>query len=397
VHASGRRALAATWILPVEGLPVRDGAVVVADGRIEWVGPRAEAPPAPLEDLGAGVLMPGLVNAHCHLELSHLQGLRADRPGFVPWVDAVVRARLSGPPERARECAAAAVRWLETETATVAVGDVSNTLDAVSALEASTLHAVVFHELLAWDPARADEVLSAAEARRAAVADTDRVRVRLAAHAPHSVSPVLFARLAERGGPAAVHLAESPAEHAFFRDGSGDWPAFLEERGLAGVAWAAPGISPVQYLDRLGVLHPGLLAAHAVQTDDADAATLARRGVAVVVCPSSNRNLDVGTAPVERLLAAGVRVCVGTDSAASGDDLDVAREMRELRREHPTVPAHAIVRMATAAGAEALGFSELGAIVPGRAACFAFAAASRVPADPEAFVVSDEAVLRRVA
>jgi cytosine/adenosine deaminase-related metal-dependent hydrolase len=370
---------------------------VVADGRVEWVGPRAEAPAVAIDDLGSGVLMPGLVNAHCHLELSHLRGLRAERSGFVPWVEAVVRARMDGEPARAREGAAAAVRWLETETATAAVGDVSNTLDTVTPLRASALRAVVFHELLAWDPARAGETLAAAEARQAAAGDSDRVRVRLAAHAPHSVSAALFAGLVERGGPAAVHLAESPAERAFFRDGSGEWPAFLKERGLGGVAWKPPGMSPVQYLDGLGVLRPGLLAAHAVQTDEADAATLARRGVAVVVCPSSNRNLDVGTAPVERLLAAGVRVCVGTDSAASGDDLDVARELCQLRREHPALPARAIVRMGTAAGAEALGFPDLGAIAPGRAAAFAFAAAARVPADPEAFVLSGEAALRRVA
>jgi aminodeoxyfutalosine deaminase len=392
-----RRTLAASWVLPVDAPPIRDGAVVVSRGRVEWVGPRRDAPSGSVDDLGAGVLMPGLVNAHCHLELSHLSDLRAERSGFVPWVGAVIRARQASAPERARACAAEAIGWLERETATVAVGDVSNTLDALPPLLASTLYAVVFHELLAWDPARADEVMAAAEARQAAAGGGDRVRIRLAAHAPHSVSPALFARLRERGGPAAVHLAESPAECAFLRDGTGEWPAFLRERGLGHVPWQPSGLSPVQYLDRLGVLRPGLLAAHAVHTDDDDAATLARRGVAVAVCPSSNRNLGVGVAPVERLLAAGVRVCLGTDSAASGDDLDVAREMRELARQHPEVPRREIIRMATAAGAAALGFADLGSIAPGRAAALAFATAAEAPADPEAFVLSEGARLRRVA
>jgi aminodeoxyfutalosine deaminase len=391
----GRRVLAASWVLPVSAPPIRDGAVLVRDGLIEWVGPRVEAPPAPLEDLGPGVLMPGLVNAHCHLELSHLRGLTPERPGFVSWVEAVVRARQARSPEEAQASAEAAVRWLEQETATVAIGDVSNTLDSVPALAASTLRAVVFHELLAWDPARADEALAAAHARQEAVT-AGRVRIRLAAHAPHSVSPALFARLGERGGPAAVHLAESPAERCFLQDGSGEWPAFLRARGLGAVTFEPPGSSPVQYLERLGVLCSGLLAAHAIQTDDADAATLARRGVSVVVCPSSNRNLEVGVAPVERLLAAGVRVCVGTDSLASGDDLDVARELRELHQQHPAILPREIIRMGTAAGAAALGFDDLGALAPGRAALLAFAPAPFAPGDPEAFVLSDAARLRRV-
>lgn len=384
-------------MLPVRGLPIRDGAIVVHDGRIEWVGPRAAAPNLPVEDLGAGVLMPGLVNAHCHLELSHLRGLTPARPGFVPWVEAVVKQRAATLAAQSLASTQEAVRWLLAETATAAVGDVSNTLESVRPLAASGLRAVVFHELIGWDPAQAASALEAADAREAALPPADgRVSVRLAAHAPHSVSPALFAKLRERGGPAAVHLAESPAESAFLRDGGGDWPVFLLSRGLKTVDFRPPGVSPVQYLEGLCVLHDRLVAAHAVQTDDADAQTLARRGVSVVACPRSNRKLRVGVPPIPRLLAAGVRVCLGTDSLASGDDLDVAGEMAEVRRLYPDLPARAIVRMATAAGAEALGFDELGTLEPGRAAVLAFARASAVPGDPEALVVSGETALRRV-
>src|SRR5262245_27369705 len=100
------RLLAASWVLPVTAPPIRDGAVAVEDGRITWVGPRREAPALPLQDLGAGVLMPGLVNAHCHLELSHLRGLAPERPGFVPWVDELVRRRAAVAADEARRAAA---------------------------------------------------------------------------------------------------------------------------------------------------------------------------------------------------------------------------------------------------------------------------------------------------
>jgi aminodeoxyfutalosine deaminase len=391
---------AASWILPVSGPPVRDGRVAVDDaGVIQWVGRGGEAgePAGRRCDLGAGVLMPGLVNAHCHLELSHLDGLAKRTSGFVPWVEALVAERGSPSPASIQRQTERAVRWIEEETATVAIGDISNTLTSVEPLAASGLRAVVFHEVLGWDGAQAGAVLAAADARLAAVPSDlrERVPVKLAAHAPHSVSPALFAALAARGGPAAIHLAESPSERDFLRNGGGDWPVFLKGRGLGHVGFEAPQTSPVAYLDRLGALHERLLAAHVVQSDAADAALLARRGVSVVVCPGSNRNLGVGVPPVDRLHAAGVRVCLGTDSLASGDSLDVAVEMAEVARLFPDLPAREIVRMATASGAAALGFDDLGTLSPGRRAALAFAEAPVDLADPERFVVSGQARLRR--
>jgi cytosine/adenosine deaminase-related metal-dependent hydrolase len=390
------RILAASWVLPVSGPPILDGAVGVEDGRIAWVGPRLEAPVGSLTNLGPGVLLPGLINAHCHLELSHLHALSAEERDFVPWVAALVTQRAAAEPRAAERALQEAIAWLEHETATAGVADVSNTLASVRPLAASTLRAVVFHELFGWDPARCDEVLRSAEELRVAVG-ASRVDVRPAAHAPHSVSPALFAALRKQGGPAALHLAESPAETEFLRTGTGEWPELLRSRGLVDVRFAPAGVNPVQYVARLGVLHEGLLAAHAVQVDEADIATLARHRVAVVVCPRSNRTLRVGVAPVPRLLAGGVSVCLGTDSLASSPDLDVAREMVTLRQQFPDLSGRAIVQMATAAGARALGFSDLGTLEVGKSAQFAFAAAPSVPPDPEEWVLSGEAALKRVA
>jgi cytosine/adenosine deaminase-related metal-dependent hydrolase len=393
------RILSTSWVLPVGAPPIRDGAVGVRDGRVTWVGKRSEVASTPVEDLGPGVLMPGLVNAHCHLELSHLRGACTGAQGFVPWVRELVEARGRDVPAKTKKATEEAVRWLEKETATVAVGDVSNTLESVAALSASPLRAVVFHELIGWDPQRAEAIVSEAEGNAARARDgfdNNHVTVRLAAHAPHSVSPALFASLRRRGGPAAVHLAESPAETSFLRDGGGEWAEFLRARGLGGVAFQPPGVSPVQYLDRLGLLHGGLLAAHAVHVDDEDVKLLGRRGVSVVACPSSNKNLRVGVAPLAKLVAAGVRVCLGTDSLASGDSLDVAHEMTLVHRSFPDLPLGQVIRMATMAGASVLGFPDLGTLARGKAATFAFAKADKAPADPEAFVVGGAAALRRL-
>ena len=389
--------LTASWVVTVAGPPLRDGRVAVEGGRIAWGGREGDPgePEAPVRDLGSGVLLPGLVNAHCHLELSHLAGRVSFAGGFVAWVEALVGSR-GGDEEVVRASAAEAIRALE-ESGTVAVGDVSNGLVHLDLLEASRLEAVVFFELLAWDPARALATLEWAEGRLAGLDGlAPNVRVRLAAHAPHSVSPALFAGLVARGGPAALHLAESPDETRFVATGEGDWPGFLERRGLGHVLFDPPGLSPVRYVDRLGALRRGLVAAHCVHVDAADREVLARRGVYVALCPRSNRNLGVGMARAPELMRAGVRLCLGTDSLASAESLDLLADAALLHRQFPTLDPAAIVRMATLGGAEALGLAELGAIAPGRRAALAFAPAASVPSDPCRFLVSGEARLRRI-
>lgn len=379
---------------------MRDGRVAVEDGRVVWVGRAAERDAeGPLRDLGKGILLPGLVNAHCHLELSHLRGLLQEtRRGFVGWVECLIEARdAQAPDELARANWKRALQELE-DSGTVAVGDVSNTLAHIDLLEASRVIAVVFHELLGWDPDRADLLFRTASARAADLAarGLSRTRIRLAAHAPHSVAPALLSALVERGGPAAIHLAESEAEVRFLSSGDGPWAEFLQRRGLGLVPFAPPGASPVRYLDGLGALPPGLVAAHCVNVDRSDRAVLAERGVFVAVCPRSNENLGVGLPPVAQMLHDGVRLCLGTDSLASVESLDLMEDMAALHRAMPEVPAEVLVRMATLGGARALGLSDLGAIAPGRRAALAFVPTEGTVDDPLAFLVSGSARATRV-
>ncbi|MCG6924719.1 MAG: amidohydrolase family protein [Acidobacteria bacterium] len=389
--------LAASWVVPVDRPPIRDGRVVVEGDRVTWVGPAGDpaAPGGPVRDLGSGVLLPSLVNAHTHLELSHLRGLAPLGRGFVPWVEGVVAARTSGDEEEAAARTAEAIELLE-KRGTAAVGDVSNRLAHLDVLMDSRLRAVVFLEVLAWDPARAAETERWVDERIAAARRHDRVEVRLGAHAPHSVSPELLRRLAERGGIGALHLAESPEESRFLEHGDGAWAKFLARRGLGAVPFAAPGTSPVRYADDLGLLHPALVAAHGVQVDAADREILARRGVSVVLCPRSNRNLGVGRADVPALLAAGVRLCLGSDSLAGVDTLDVLDDAALLARQFTDLDPAALVRMATAGGAEALGFEDLGTLEPGKTAALAFAAAETPPEDPYTHLLSGAASLQTV-
>ena len=389
----------ASWVLPVHGAPIRDGCVAVREGAVIWVGAAAAGgrPEGRRVDLGAGVLLPGLINAHCHLELSHLAELGRRPWSFVSWVGELMRRRDDASREDVRAAVARAVVWLE-RSGTVAVGDVSNSLKHLDLLAHAQLRAVVFHELLGWQPETARKVLAAAEDREAALnSDLGRrgVRVLLAAHAVHSVSAELFAGIRRRGGPAALHLAESQAESRFVASGDGPWADFLSGLGL-GSRFEGHGLSPVRLADRLGLLRAGLLAVHCVQVDEEDCELLARRSVSVVLCPRSNRTLGVGQAPVPQLLAAGVRLCLGSDSLASSPGLGVLDEAALLHATFPDVAPATWIAMATRGGAEALGMGDLGILAPGRRAALAFVPAPKVPDDPEAFVVSGQAAPRHV-
>jgi aminodeoxyfutalosine deaminase len=399
------RILKAGWVLPISSAPVRDGIVAIEGGRIAWVGPAAAPgrPDGELVDLGPGVLLPGLVNAHCHLELSHLEGRIRARGNFAAWVEELVSVRSVDVDQGAMRRAVSIALQHLVQGGTAAVGDVSNALAHLDLLGASPLSAIVFFELIGWDPHAASRVLEGADDRLQAVGGRHpfaNVEIRLAAHAPHSVSADLLRALVARGGPAALHLAESPQEARFLNTGDEAWSAFLAGRGLRHVAFTPPRVSPVRYVDGLGVLGRNgahLLAVHCVQVDAPDCALLAERGTFVALCPRSNAHLGVGLPPLPALLSAGVRLCLGSDSLASAPSLDVLEDAAFLHRAFPEVPADLLVEMATAGGAAALGFADLGTLAEGQRAALAHAPSVREVEDPHTFLLGGGVSLRRVA
>ncbi|HVB36919.1 MAG TPA: amidohydrolase family protein, partial [Vicinamibacterales bacterium] len=326
-------------------------------------------------DLGTAVILPGLVNAHTHLELSYLRGTIGPRESFVPWVRDVIRAQRERSDARAPGILAAIATAIEEarQAGTAAVGDISNTLAPFNLLAHSGLRAVVFREIIGFHPADAEAVVRAACEEIDALDATARVRPSLAAHAPYSVAPLLFRairRAIDRRPfvPCSVHLAESPEEVEFVRTGRGPWRTLLEEVGTWNPDWAPPGGSPVRYLADAGFLDSRTLVVHGVQASRGDLDRLAAIGATLVTCPRSNRYTGVGDPPVSAFYASGVRVAIGTDSLASAPDLNLFEELAALRRLAPDVPARALLDSATRQGARALGCdAELGVMAPGRA------------------------------
>ena len=389
---------------------MRDGSVAVRDGVITAAGPAVAVataePDLPCEDLGAAVLLPGLVDVHCHLEWSLLEGL-LPAGAFAPWLSALLALRArQRPDDHAVAADAAALRCLEAGTTTVA--DSGPTGAGVGALERAGLRGVVFLETFSRATGVAARIEAAQVADRletlAASAGAP-VEVGLSPHAPYSVGPEYWGALAEdarlAGRRWATHLAESAEERAAI--GAGDGPvadAFAEIGAVPG-RWPGPnGASPVGRLAAAGALRAGLVAAHCVHLDDPDPALLSRAGVAVAHCPTSNVFLGCGRMPIERLRHAGVVVGLGSDSPASGGGYDLRAEARaclELQEDHAP-SAEALVRLATLGGARALGLDDrIGSLVPGKRGDLLAVVPRHDDGDPCAMVLHGEASVTLVA
>jgi cytosine/adenosine deaminase-related metal-dependent hydrolase len=370
------RIVSARWVIPIDRPPVSDGAVVVDDdGTVRMVGARAalrtEFSSAP-EERADGVLLPGLVNAHCHLELSALAEAVPGGGGFIAWAQRFLKKAGETPRDArrlvAREAAAAAA-GLGTE----AIGDVGNTLDAAPAIGAAGLGGVLFHELLGSREAQTGDALADAARERAEAADTWPANLGYvrAPHAPYSVGPELlrriFASAAAEKRATSIHVAEDEEEVALLRDGSGAWPAMLAAMGID-AATRAPGKSPVDYLASLGAFDgpaPPLLV-HMVCAGAEDRRIAREAGATVVLCPRSNLHIGGRLPDVPALLEDGVPLALGTDSLASTPDLSLWGEMATLAGHFPSVPAVRWLEAATRGGAQALGLRANGTLSPGR-------------------------------
>ena len=376
------RLLRAGWVLPIDGEPIADGAVAMADGVIVDVGPggalAARHSGAERRDLGAdAIVMPGLVDAHCHLEWSCFDGVVGPR-GFAQWLGAFLplRSRMT-PDDHLTAARHGAARALGAGTTTLA--DSGPTGAGVRALsetgQRGSVHLEAFgtergEEAAALAARVADDVAALAE--QAAAMAGDRVTVGVSPHAPYSVGSGFWSALAARPDlrvrPWATHIAESPDEERAIVHRDGALADLFARAGFPLGRWDGPDAGVAGRMDTGGALRAGLIAAHCVRLHPGDAARLRSRDVRVAHCPRSNTHLECGTAPLATLLAEGVNVALGTDSPASGGDYDLRAEARACRAVHgDDAPGDArLVRLITLDAARALGLGDrIGRLAPG--------------------------------
>jgi len=352
----------ARWIAPIQGPLLEGAAIATFGGTIVEIGPLKDIRTkylGRLKDHDQRLLMPGFVNAHCHLELSPLKWRLTPTGSFFQWVRALVKARdMIEPNEWGRAVEDAIDELLRGGV--IALGDVGNTglIPGLSGVN-WPFWGTHFHEIIAPKgplprlPSMVEQALD----------QTNHFYTALSAHAPYSVSSENMVKIKQWTRkwdlPFSIHVAESPEEIQFLKEGKGPVKEILEERGHWPLENPLPSTTPVRYLDSLGILDSQTLCIHCLHVDEEEVEILARSRASVCFCPRSNVFLGVGKPNPIPLLEAGVNIALGTDSLASNDRLSMFAEMSSLASMCPDLDPEVILEAATLGGAKALGLDAL--------------------------------------
>ncbi|HEY0321539.1 MAG TPA: amidohydrolase family protein [Pyrinomonadaceae bacterium] len=375
----------ARWVLPITSVAIEDGAVAVEGHRIAAVGARAalkeKYPEAAVEDFGEAVIMPGFVNAHSHLELTAMRGyLEQEESAFTAWLGKLTFARHNY--MTAEDLYISAV-WGAAEAARAGVTTLADASDAASAsmraLNDVGLRGIVYQESFGPDPRLALENFEKLREKIGVLRtfETGLVRAGVSPHAVYTVSAPLIEMLTgfalDENLPLMMHAAESEAEELLVREGLGAFALNLARRGIE---WRAPGISVIEYLEKIGLLGARPLLAHCIRASEADIERIVDAGAGIAHCPKSNAKLGHGRAPFAAFVNKGARVGLGSDSVAGNNVCDMLEEARfaalgsraggDKLSSGEMMSAHEALYAATVGGARAVGLdNQTGALMEG--------------------------------
>ena len=368
----------------MDGAPIPWGCIQIFGDKILQVGPLdslERAPDEGLQDFPDAILMPGLINAHCHLELGMVRGQLPRGESFPIWVSRLRKALEGLEPENYRQAARlGALECLKNGTTTII--DVGNTGESIFELAKLPIRSFPYLELVGLNPEMAPEKIRQAQARLNSLPkSTHLLNPGLTCHAPYSCSVELM-REAAKGrdsgpisnpnhnqGPYTLHVAESVEESRMFLEGRGTLLEFCR-RIFPDYLWKNSE-SPIKYLQRHGLIPKGALFAHCNHLTEEDIGILSEKEISVVHCPRSKAFFNHEGFSLDSLRVAGINLCLGTDSLASNEGLSLFDEMAELHRNYPSLPCYDILAMATLNGARALKQeSNLGCLKPGAKADF---------------------------
>ena len=339
------------------GRELQNGAELVLitkqDGMVEAIVPLSEAG----EDVQKldGILSPGFVNAHCHLELSHMKGMIPEKTGLQEFVKQIVALRQVDP-EAIQESIVAA----ETEmmaNGIVAVGDISNTLDTLNQKAKHNLAYYSFVELYDLDPTRAhDKIIAGIDIQKQFQENC--IRASLVPHAPYSVTARLWTLLSEHfeSHTISLHNQETPGENEFFETKTGPFLAMYERTKVALDFFEATGKTSLQsVLPVFKKAHHGILVHNSfTSSEDIQAVHAVMNNAFWCLCPNANQYIEETMPPIELLRNNNATMVVGTDSYASNWQLNILDELKTIQQHNAAIPLSDLLQWATINGARAL-------------------------------------------
>jgi 5-methylthioadenosine/S-adenosylhomocysteine deaminase len=391
--------------VPISSPPIADGAIAVEGETVVAVGSRSSLTErfseALLRDFGEAAIIPGLINAHSHLELTAMRGyLDNEESDFFAWLRKLTVARLERMTQDDLHVSALWGACEAVRAGVTCVGDSSDSAyESMRALRQVGLRGIVFQESFGPDPRLVEENFEKLKFKVSRLRELESALLHagISPHAPYTVCGPQLELIADYARaeklPVMMHAAESTAEELFMREGRGPFAEGLTNRGIP---WRAPQTSTIDFLGKRGILRTRPLLAHCINVDDRDIAEIRETGTRVVSCPKSNAKLGHGRAPLAKFLEAHIGVGLGSDSVASNNICDLLEEARFailMARAGTNVDrkqildAQGAIRMATIGGAKALGLEglvgELREGLPADFAVVALEAARQLPAfDP---------------
>ena len=373
------------YLLPIVVPPIECGAFLVSNRQIVSLGTLKELsslhPWAPVIDFGDSLILPPMVNAHSHLELTCFADWQVDKQedsqdvDFVDWILNLIKVRSKVSPCQMKDSLSSGLNE-SLMYGTGAIGDICTTLDHVAVYNQSPLYGKVFVEVLGHEVERVNPRLKAIE-HILHHPPGKSLSWGVSPHSPYTLSretlDKVFRFIHKKGLVAAMHLAESREEMDFFSHQSGA----ISEKLYPAASWNVQNsehseLSPIEFFCQSQRLKKRDLIVHGVHVDNHDLDLIKKHQCAVVLCPRSNANLGVGKAPIDKYLKFNIPLAIGTDSLASGTSLSVWEEIAFAYQWFDgQVDAHTLLRMATLGGAKALGLDgKLGALSPGCYASF---------------------------
>ena len=356
----------AKWVFPILSQPILDGGVEIKNKKIVNVGKfkkvSKESVLAKTIDFGEAIILPTLVNAHTHLELSALRSKISPPSGdFISWVKNVIKLREDLSLVEIKESAKAVLYHFWKEGIGI-IGDVGNTAITLDLLCNSAFYGYFFHEVISF---KGGYNLKEIQVK----VPSSNFKITYSAHAPYSVSPLLLQAIKsynkKRKKLFCIHCAESIEEIKFLKKGEGPLLEILKERGQWNESFVPPGVSPIKYLNSLKLLDEDTLLIHVIHIDEKDLEILKNTKPKICICLRSNLFIGVGIPKLKEFLSAGLDICIGTDSLASNDHISIWEEMKAIYTYYPDISPGEILKIATFTGAKILGFDKMGAILAG--------------------------------